>query len=188
MVRPVSIVAAVAFAPLALVVAQSAPTCVVNCVGTAAAATSCATSDVQCLCVSSAFLESVASCYASDCDSEDAAVGVIFGEQYCASIGITVSIPDAYASSIASLTASATDAAASASALQVSAEAAGATLTSTTSSAPSSTSAAPSSTATVISSSASAAAASSTPASGASTLVGSALLAFVGVGVAALVQ
>lgn len=100
-----------------------------SCVGTAAAATSCASADAQCLCVQPSFINQVAECYAAECTPEESAIGVIFGEQvsrvgeersrtslisteqYCASIGVTVSIPAV----VASVTAGATDAAASAS-------------------------------------------------------------------------
>lgn len=60
---------------------------VVNCIGTSTAVTSCATSDFQCLCVSSAFIDAVASCLNRDCSADEYDVGVALGTQVSSSLG-----------------------------------------------------------------------------------------------------
>ena len=75
----------------------------------------CATSDVECLCITPSFIDQTASCLASSCSVEDAAMGISYGEQFCASIGKTITIPSAASSIAASVTEGQADASATAS-------------------------------------------------------------------------
>ncbi|GAA5830111.1 hypothetical protein JCM3766R1_002789 [Sporobolomyces carnicolor] len=85
-------VAVSAFLP-AILAQATVPACVLTCIGSSSALTSCQTADAQCLCSSQTFIDGVSACMIQSCSSEELEVGVGFGQQYCASVGVTVSIP-----------------------------------------------------------------------------------------------
>ncbi|GAA6013162.1 hypothetical protein JCM11491_005201 [Sporobolomyces phaffii] len=83
-----------AFLP-AILAQVTVPACVTGCIGTAASMTSCQTADTACLCAAKPFIDGVSTCMIQSCTPEELAVGVGFGEAYCASVGVRVSIPSA---------------------------------------------------------------------------------------------
>ncbi|GAA6006415.1 CFEM domain-containing protein [Rhodotorula paludigena] len=109
--RPYTVIAAAfALAPtIALAQSINVPTCVVTCIGTAASSTSCASSDLQCLCSSSTFLDDVTSCMVDQCSQDDLTAGLSVGEQYCAAAGVSVSLSVPGAASTAAAETSSAD-------------------------------------------------------------------------------
>ncbi|GAA5830432.1 hypothetical protein JCM5353_005840 [Sporobolomyces roseus] len=131
--RSFTLLAAVA-AFLPAVFAQSeVPVCVVTCIGEASALTSCQSADSQCLCSSPTFIDGVTACMIQSCDEQALTFGIQFGEQYCASAGVSVSIPSALGEATA--TGSADQTAASSSAAQADATSAASAISSVASSA-----------------------------------------------------
>ena len=57
------------------------PLSVVECIGSSAISTSCATSDTQCLCSTQSFLDDVMACLQDNCSAEDQQAGLQFGMQ-----------------------------------------------------------------------------------------------------------
>ncbi|GAA5927703.1 hypothetical protein JCM1841_006014 [Sporobolomyces salmonicolor] len=171
-----SIILAAALAAAPAVFAQTAagvPSCVITCIGDSAALTTCASSDAYCLCSANTFINGITACMVASCPAADLATGVSFGESYCQTVGVTISIPSSLASQTAAA-ATGTDASASTTAAAA-----------TTSSASSATSSSSSSSATATGTAA--ATPSNTTTSGASSLVnGASLLALVGAGAAFL--
>ncbi|BGP05849.1 hypothetical protein JCM10049v2_001665 [Rhodotorula toruloides] len=170
--RPYAVIAAaVALAP-ALVFAQTAPSCVIQCIATAAVLTSCAATDAQCLCDSNTFIDGVSACMVTSCSPQDLATGVAFGEQFCQSVGVTVAIPSSLASRTAEATgvSSATQSSAAASATSSAVSAISSAISSASSSASAAASSAASSSAasSTAAGSAPSASTSNKPSSGAS--------------------
>ncbi|KAI5480329.1 Extracellular membrane protein, CFEM domain protein [Pseudohyphozyma bogoriensis] len=79
---------------------SAVPTCVLACIASSTQGTSCATTDAQCLCTSSIFIDQVAQCFGASCSAADQAYGDQYGAEYCATVGVTISIPEEIASSI----------------------------------------------------------------------------------------
>ncbi|GAA5989929.1 hypothetical protein JCM5350_004968 [Sporobolomyces pararoseus] len=121
--RSFTLFAAVVAVIPAIFAQTTVPPCVLTCIGQASALTSCQTADAQCLCSSQTFLDGVSACMIQSCSADELSIGVGFGEQYCASVGVQVSIPSSLgeatetgSSSQASETSSSSPAASSASA------------------------------------------------------------------------
>ncbi|GAA5932739.1 CFEM domain-containing protein [Sporobolomyces koalae] len=91
--RSFTVFAAIAALVPTVFAQTNVPTCVVTCIGDAAARTSCQSTDSQCLCSSQTFLEGVSACMQKSCSAEDLAFGIKFGEQYCATAGVSVTVP-----------------------------------------------------------------------------------------------
>ncbi|GAA5966368.1 hypothetical protein JCM3765_005079 [Sporobolomyces pararoseus] len=91
--RSFTLFAAVAAVVPAIFAQTTVPPCVLTCIGQASALTSCQTADAQCLCSSQTFLDGVSACMIQSCSADELSIGVGFGEQYCASVGVQVSIP-----------------------------------------------------------------------------------------------
>ncbi|GAA5916174.1 hypothetical protein JCM6882_005407 [Rhodosporidiobolus microsporus] len=184
--RPyVVIAAALAAAPMVFAQDAQVPVCVYTCITGAAALTSCASSDTACLCGANEFLTATVSCMEQSCDSDSLAYGINFGEQYCASAGVPVTLTGG--SSTASAAASEAPSSIASEASSV-AESAASAATSAASSASASQSAASSSAAASSSSASGSAPAASATGSGngASTLAASSALALIGAGAALL--
>ncbi|GAA5922572.1 hypothetical protein JCM3775_005776 [Rhodotorula graminis] len=92
--RPYTVIAAALALGPALAFAQTVnvPTCVVTCIASAAGSTSCASNDIQCLCSSDTFLTDVSSCMQGECSAEELQAGAAVGEEYCAAVGVSVSL------------------------------------------------------------------------------------------------
>ncbi|KAH0351812.1 hypothetical protein KCU83_g4073, partial [Aureobasidium melanogenum] len=101
--------AVVAFAAAAMVaptLAQDAaslaallPSCAVNCALTAIPATGCTATDVSCLCSSSSFISSIASCTQGACSAEDQAKTAAATAQICPNLAGAASAVSSYISS-----------------------------------------------------------------------------------------
>ncbi|KAI0718654.1 hypothetical protein C8Q72DRAFT_789037 [Fomitopsis betulina] len=70
---------------------QSLPTCAESCIGSATVG-SCSASDEQCLCSSSAFVDSVESCIEKSCSAGDIQSSLQAAEAVCAQAGVTLSL------------------------------------------------------------------------------------------------
>ncbi|GAA5877486.1 hypothetical protein JCM16303_003351 [Sporobolomyces ruberrimus] len=111
--RSFTLLAAVAAFLPAIFAQTTVPACVVDCIGQGSALTSCQSADSQCLCSSQTFIDGVNACLVQSCNADELTIGVGFGEQYCASVGVQVTIPSVLneATSTAASSASATQAA-----------------------------------------------------------------------------
>ncbi|EPS96370.1 hypothetical protein FOMPIDRAFT_1032413 [Fomitopsis schrenkii] len=80
---------------------QSLPSCAENCIGSASTG-GCSASDEQCLCSSSAFVDSVESCIEKSCDASDVQASLAAAEALCAQAGVTLSLTGSLPSATAS--------------------------------------------------------------------------------------
>ncbi|GAA6006337.1 hypothetical protein JCM10207_000609 [Rhodosporidiobolus poonsookiae] len=174
--------AAAALAPVAL--AQTAiPDCVLSCLTTAATSASCSSNDISCLCQNESFISSATSCLETTCEGDDVAIGLDYGVQYCATVGISISVPnpaDVTSTDPASTAASSvatTGAGASSSASAITSAVSSVLSTASTASSASSASTA--------SAASSVSAAEASPTNGASSLAAGSILALAGAGAAA---
>ncbi|WAO92186.1 CFEM domain-containing protein [Fusarium falciforme] len=67
------------------------PSCAQTCALNALSSSGCGSTDVACVCKSTAFVEGYTSCVATSCSAEDAAKAEQYGVQLCGSAGVSVS-------------------------------------------------------------------------------------------------
>ncbi|GAA5932742.1 uncharacterized protein JCM15063_002190 [Sporobolomyces koalae] len=91
--RSFTVFAAIAALVPAIFAQTKVPDCVVNCIGEAAARTACPPTDAQCLCSSQTFLVETSKCLQQYCSSAEVEFGFQFGQQYCASAGVSAVVP-----------------------------------------------------------------------------------------------
>ncbi|PTB45546.1 hypothetical protein M441DRAFT_65206 [Trichoderma asperellum CBS 433.97] len=71
------------------------PTCAATCALNAVGATGCAATDASCICMAASFLASIQTCISSACNASDQAATLSFAQQFCASAGVTITLPAA---------------------------------------------------------------------------------------------